>query len=332
MSLSKIDWKLFLAPGYRFPADVRFRFTDDDGKIQEFPAHKHLLACVSEVFSRQFFGPMKSDEDYVDIPNTSTTAAGLFVNYIYDNSFSLSGVGIEDLYQLLKLAHMFLMTDLAQEVRHNIDNLLVSKENVVELITISERFSEMFEEVSNSVSDRSYQFLASVNVSFSLGDILKEEGRDLLSDPLFRKLLLKANPKTNVEPSNLDAIQSSFNSSQSSSRSPASPDSPRQDSCANRPPVELWTKEQVANWLLALGMEMYITRFLDCSITGECLLGLDSTHLKQLGVMAKNDREKLKDGIKDLKKQNDESKKNLEKEKKKHGKGSLLMRPMRLVF
>ena len=74
---------------------------------------------------------------------------------------------------------------------------------------------------------------------------------------------------------------------------------------------------QVGNWLLALSMEMYIPRFMDSSVTGECLLGLDSAQLKQLGVLSKNDREKLKDKIKELKKQNEKEKKDLEKERKK---------------
>ena len=74
---------------------------------------------------------------------------------------------------------------------------------------------------------------------------------------------------------------------------------------------------QVANWLLALSMEMYIPRFLDSSVDGEILLTLDSTLLKQLGVINKSDRDKIKDKLKELKKQNEKEKKELEKERKK---------------
>merc|ERR1711874_630663 len=68
-------------------------------------------------------------------------------------------------------------------------------------------------------------------------------------------------------------------------------------------PVEMWAKEQVGNWLLALNMEMYIPRFLDSEVTGEILLNLDSTQLKQLGVVSKNDREKIKEKIKEVEKE-----------------------------
>ena len=64
-------------------------------------------------------------------------------------------------------------------------------------------------------------------------------------------------------------------------------------------------------------MEMYIPRFIDSAVQGEVLLNLDSTQLKQLGVVNKNDRDKIKEKIKELKKQNDKEKKEMEKERKK---------------
>lgn len=69
-------------------------------------------------------------------------------------------------------------------------------------------------------------------------------------------------------------------------------------------------------------MEMYIPRFLDSSVSGETLLNLDSAQLKQLGVVSKNDREKIKEKIKDLRKQNEKEKKEMEKERKKKEKAS----------
>ena len=74
-------------------------------------------------------------------------------------------------------------------------------------------------------------------------------------------------------------------------------------------------------------MEMYIPRFLDSAVDGEVLLSLDSTLLKQLGVINKNDRDKIKDKLKELKKQNEKEKKDLDKEKKRKDKaGSIFGR------
>merc|ERR1712173_436673 len=85
-------------------------------------------------------------------------------------------------------------------------------------------------------------------------------------------------------------------------------------------PVEEWAKEQVCQWLLALGMESYITLFMDRTITGAALLNLDSSGLKDLGIKNKEDREKIKKKIKELKAHNDKEKKDMEKEKSKREK------------
>merc|ERR1712129_495697 len=85
-------------------------------------------------------------------------------------------------------------------------------------------------------------------------------------------------------------------------------------------PVEEWAKEQVCQWLLCHGMESYITLFMDKTITGAALLNLDSSGLKDLGIKNKDDREKIKKKIKELKAHNDREKKDMEKEKNKREK------------
>ena len=67
---------------------------------------------------------------------------------------------------------------------------------------------------------------------------------------------------------------------------------------------------------------MYIPIFLDRSISGDSLLQVDSSFLKQIGVMSKADRDKIKDKLKELRKLNDKEKKKAEKERK-GGKGGL---------
>ena len=56
---------------------------------------------------------------------------------------------------------------------------------------------------------------------------------------------------------------------------------------------------------------------MDRTITGAALLNLDSSGLKDLGIKNKDDREKIKKKIKELKSHNDKEKKDIEKEKSK---------------
>ena len=59
---------------------------------------------------------------------------------------------------------------------------------------------------------------------------------------------------------------------------------------------------------------------MDKTITGAALLNLDSSGLKDLGIKNKDDREKIKKKIKELKAHNDREKKDMEKEKNKREK------------
>ena len=56
------------------------------------------------------------------------------------------------------------------------------------------------------------------------------------------------------------------------------------------------------------------------TITGNMLLNLDSNGLKELGIKNKDDREKIKKKIKELKAHHDKEKKEIEKERQKRDK------------
>jgi len=60
-------------------------------------------------------------------------------------------------------------------------------------------------------------------------------------------------------------------------------------------------------------MESYITLFMDKTISGTALLNLDSSGLKELGIKNKEDREKIKKKIKELKSHNEGEKRDMEK-------------------
>lgn len=84
-------------------------------------------------------------------------------------------------------------------------------------------------------------------------------------------------------------------------------------------PVADWTKEQVCQWLLALGLEQHIACFLEHQVGGMALLQLDSRDFKILGV-AGDDKTRLKRKLKDLKLQVDKERRQLEKERKERDK------------
>jgi hypothetical protein len=82
------------------------------------------------------------------------------------------------------------------------------------------------------------------------------------------------------------------------------------------PTVSEWTTTQVSTWLLALGLDQYISKFEDRNVNGQSLLNLDSTVLKGLGVLNSNDRNLLKKKIRELRVEMEKERKLIEKKMK----------------
>lgn len=81
-------------------------------------------------------------------------------------------------------------------------------------------------------------------------------------------------------------------------------------------PVSEWTTHQVSTWLLALGLDQYISKFEDRNVNGQSLINLDSTVLKGLGVLNSNDRNLLKKKIRELRVEMEKERKLAEKKLK----------------
>lgn len=97
---------------------------------------------------------------------------------------------------------------------------------------------------------------------------------------------------------------------------PADPQVPYQTNEWHDKPVSEWTTNQVSTWLLALGLDQYISKFEDRNVNGQSLINLDSTVLKGLGVLNSNDRNLLKKKIRELRVEMEKERKIIEKKLK----------------
>ncbi|GAB0090427.1 uncharacterized protein DMENIID0001_051600 [Sergentomyia squamirostris] len=80
-------------------------------------------------------------------------------------------------------------------------------------------------------------------------------------------------------------------------------------------PVHQWSREQVCQWLMALGLEHHTEKFIECGVEGGALLQLDSRDFKILGVTG-DDKSKLKRHLKVLKNMIEKERKQQEKVRK----------------
>ncbi|XP_059488614.1 titin isoform X4 [Neocloeon triangulifer] len=79
--------------------------------------------------------------------------------------------------------------------------------------------------------------------------------------------------------------------------------------------VSAWTKEQVCQWLVVLGLDHHTTSFYEHNVTGPELLMLESKEMKTLGVGGE-DKNKLKRKLKELRLHEERERKQADKERK----------------
>lgn len=92
---SKLNEKLYLNDEL---ADVNFVFRTD-GEIENVPANKAILAAISSVFNRMFFGVLKEAGD-VEIVDASADAFKEFLQFFYLNKVNLTMENIEAVARL----------------------------------------------------------------------------------------------------------------------------------------------------------------------------------------------------------------------------------------
>ncbi|CAH1180314.1 unnamed protein product [Phaedon cochleariae] len=80
-------------------------------------------------------------------------------------------------------------------------------------------------------------------------------------------------------------------------------------------PILDWNKDQVCQWLLAIGMEQHVNKFAELQVNGSALLLLTSADFKILGITS-DDKNRLKRKIKDLKLQAEKERKQIQRDRK----------------
>jgi len=159
---------------------------------RDIKAHKFLLASVSDVFESMFFGDMKEKREVIELKETTMVAARALFNYIYEkpDSVKIEAMSMKNIFHLYKLADRYRITSLMETVEEVIKNKELTKENVMEVAAMAEKYLIVFEDISKDLQKRCGNFVrASMNISPDVKEFLKNEELDL---DLFRKLVIQA--------------------------------------------------------------------------------------------------------------------------------------------
>ena len=159
--LGKVRWAEFLSPNSDVPPDVFFLVHGEGGEVDKIAAHKLLLAGVSPVFAKKFFGPMKDTNSEVKVEvDTSPEAFGIMIDYIYSQETDSDRIikkitSPKTMFELYHLADYYDLEKLNLKTRiaklHTTSPLrsFVTKENLTDCASVASGYKEIFPEFAN---------------------------------------------------------------------------------------------------------------------------------------------------------------------------------------
>jgi len=122
------------------PTDVIFLFKEEcSDATKEVKAHKAILAFASDVFNREFYGSLKSEE-LIEIQDASHDVFQALIWYIYNPEEQIiwENVDLEFLAALYYLAEKYNVESLRDEIIAKIPEHKVTKENVLSIAILAE--------------------------------------------------------------------------------------------------------------------------------------------------------------------------------------------------
>merc|ERR1719187_1093656 len=177
-----------ICPGKVEDRDVEVELT----ATSDIQAHKFLLASISDVFESMFFGDLKEEGDIVELKETTMVAARAFFKYIYEKpgTVKIDAMSMKNIFHLYKLADRYGVASLMKTVQEVIKTKELTKENVMEVAAVAEKYLIVFEDISKELQKRCGNFVrANLNLSPAVKEFLKNDDFDT---DLFRKLVIQA--------------------------------------------------------------------------------------------------------------------------------------------
>ena len=156
MAIVVTMWNLYRQTDSEIPPDVIFRVTErDSDKTGDVLAHRLLLAGSSPVFRKQFFGPMKKEQEVIEIQDTTVEAFTVMINFIYRAptvSFTILQNCPQKLCEILNISERYQVSSLTGIVRERIQKFTVTSRNMMFTAASAKNYA-VFDDVSKILTE-----------------------------------------------------------------------------------------------------------------------------------------------------------------------------------
>jgi len=161
MSLLSAKLPQSLGSTSSIPTDVKFVFKEEKKgttSVEEIKAHKVILAVVSDVFEKEFFGPLKEVKNEIEIKDIKRDVFEAMIDFVYNKNPFVSSYELQFLSSLFYVAEKYNISALKNEIIASIIKKEVLDENVLDIAIIAE-MNVIQAEFSERLYDRVAQFL-----------------------------------------------------------------------------------------------------------------------------------------------------------------------------
>ena len=160
MAVRNANWKSFLPEESEVPPDVFFLVHEEDGQSARIGAHRLLLAGVSPVFKRMFFGPMKETKEVMEVEDTSAQAVRAMIIYIYHKDYISEEVltDTSTLFELYALGDMYDILNLKTEIMDSLDELEITMDTLVDTATVANNYKWLHTDLSTELMMKCLKF------------------------------------------------------------------------------------------------------------------------------------------------------------------------------
>jgi len=138
--LISISLQQSLSAASTIPSDVKFLFKKENNGVTEIKAHKLILALVSDVFEKAFYGGLQ-DDGIIEIKDATKESFEAMINFIYTKETNVSVYGFEMLCSMYYLADKYNIDALKKETLQAIKTKNISADNVLNVGVLADQYS-----------------------------------------------------------------------------------------------------------------------------------------------------------------------------------------------
>jgi len=153
---------VLLEDTFGIPTDVTFKIMrsknfeqqgveqNDEILVGEVKVHKIILGLFSPVFKGEFYGPVKERKDVIAVRQTSLESFEIMVDYMYSKTINWGKLSVEEMYDVVNLAEKYHIPKLTEEVKTQMENVVLTVDNILHIAETAEQFTQ-FPSVSSNL-------------------------------------------------------------------------------------------------------------------------------------------------------------------------------------